>query len=62
MKNLVKLAFVAVCVSMMAVSCAPKTEEAATTATDSTVQATEQPAAAAAEVAPADTTTQEVAK
>ena len=52
MKNLVKVAFVAICVSMMAVSCAPKTEEGAATTTDSTVT-TAAPAAAAA---PADTT------
>jgi len=59
MKNLVKVAFVAVCVSVMAVSCAPKTEEGAATTTDSTVQATtEQPAA---EVT-ADTTKKEEAK
>lgn len=53
MKNLVKVAFVALCVSMMAVSCAPKTEEGAAT-TDSTVTTTAAPAAA--EAAPADTT------
>lgn len=52
MKNLVKVAFVALCVSMMAVSCAPKTEETAAT-TDSTVTTT---AAPAVEAAPADTT------
>lgn len=59
MKNLVKVAFVAVCVSVMAVSCAPKTEEGAATTTDSTVQATTEQAAPAA---PADTTKQEEAK
>lgn len=57
MKNLVKLSFLAVCFAALVTSCAPKTDENAQAAADSTAAAQAADSAAAAAAASMDTTT-----